>query len=636
MQLSIRWKLIISIVLPLVTISIIVMLLTFDILYSNANEQLHNNATDIARNYAARLDGQFQIVAQVARSTANFLELHSDLDEQELYEILHQNVLQNPLIYGAAIAFDPYEFRADKKLFSPYVYRNNSELISIDVGVESYDYTSEEWEWFSRPRKLKQAIWTEPYFDKGAGNILMTTYSVPFYGNGEFRGVVTVDIPLLTLQQQAGIKNLEEQAFVIISPSGKFISHPDPNLIMQVNVRDRAAQLNDSGFSKIVEDILNGKNGVGVIKAGIIDIIDSGSIWIFYAPIKSTGWSFSTAVPESKMTKHVRKQLLLAAVSLFILVFLLICSIMLVSNNLTAPIRRLAIAVKRIREGELDSKVSDIKSSDELGQLATGFNDMVDRLNIHVDALSKEMAARQLVENELSVAREIQTSLLPGNFPEHEQFDLHARNEAARHVSGDFYDFFFVEENTLMIIMADVSGKALPAAIVRAITRTIIRNLAKSDMSPSQILEETNRLLIDGRTPSVFVTIFLGCYDIISGTLSYSNAGHHPAYIVDERGEVKSSGGASGTIVGMLDDALYENNCIILEPNNYLVLYTDGIPEARSAEKQFFGDENFKKLLSESVGRTTQEICDDIIERVTEYQAGELSDDITLLILHRN
>ncbi len=184
--------------------------------------------------------------------------------------------------------------------------------------------------------------------------------------------------------------------------------------------------------------------------------------------------------------------------------------------------------------------------------------------------------------------------------------------------------------------MADASGKALPAAIVRAIIGTIIRNLSKSGKSPSQILEETNRLLIDGRTPSVFVTIFLGCYDTISGTLTYSNAGHHPTYIINERGEVKSSGDATGTIVGMLDDALYDNNCIVLEPDNYLVLYTDGIPEARSPEKQFFGNDNFTKLLSESAGKTTEDICNNIIERVTEYQAEELSDDITLLILRRN
>lgn len=119
-------------------------------------------------------------------------------NEQELYEILRKNVSQNPLIYGAAIAFEPYKFSSDKKLFSPCVYRDtNSEILSIELGAESYDHTNGEWEWFSRARKLNKSIWTEPYFDKGAGNILLDTYPVPFYRNGESRGIVTIDIPFL-------------------------------------------------------------------------------------------------------------------------------------------------------------------------------------------------------------------------------------------------------------------------------------------------------------------------------------------------------------------------------------------------------------------------------------------------------
>ncbi len=640
MQLSIRWKLIISIVLPLVGLSVIVMFLTFDKLYSNAKERLYGEATYMANNYAARLDGEFQTIAQVARNTGAFLEINPDLDEQQLYEILRQNVSQNPLIYGAAIAFEPYTFSDEKKLFSPYVYRNGKELVSIDIGAESYDYTSGDWEWFTRPRKLNMPIWTEPYFDEDAGNILMNTYSVPFYRNGEFRGIATVDIPLDILQEHVGVGNLKNRAFAIISANGTFISHPDPAMIMKGNIRNQAEQLMDSQYSVFVENILAGKNGYVVLKPGIIGgIADAEPVWLFYAPIISTGWSFANAVAESKITEPVRSQLLIAAIALFILIFLVICSVLFVSNNLTAPIRRLATAVNRIGQGELDTKVTKIKSGDELGQLSTGFNDMVDKLNQHVEALSKEMSARRLVENELSIAREIQSSLLPRTFPpfpNKTEFDLYARNEAARHVAGDFYDFFFVNENTLMIVMADVSGKGIPAAMIMAVTRTIIRNLANTGQSPARILEEANKLLIESRTQPIFVTVFLGCYDTVSGTLTYANAGHHPAYLINQQGEINSTGEATGTIVGMLDEATYENNSLILAPENYLVLYTDGIPEARSPEKQFFGDENFKKLLSEKAGKSTHEICDDIVDRVTEFQAGELADDITLLVLLRN
>ncbi|HIF50372.1 MAG TPA: HAMP domain-containing protein [Thiotrichaceae bacterium] len=650
MQLSIRWKLIISIVLPMLIISSIVMSLTFDRLYSNAKQRLHGEATDMARHYAARLDAEFKTATQVARSTANFLNIHPDIAEEELYEILRQNVVQSPLIYGAAIAFEPYQFDKELKLFSPYVYRELSgntkskeietKLLSLDIGIDSYDYSNGEWDWFSRPRELDKAIWTEPYFDEGAGNILMDTYSVPFYRDGKFRGIVTIDIPLDALQQNAGIEQLQKQPFVIVSPSGKFIAHPDSEMIMKGNIRQRADEIMDSAYSRVVDNILAGENGVAVIKGGIIaNVVEQGPVWVFFAPIKSTGWSFATGVAESKMTEHVRSQLFLGAVSLCILIFLVICSILFVSNNLTDPIRKLAAAVKRIGEGELDCKATNINSTDEIGQLANGFNDMVCRLNHHVEALSKEMAARQLVENELSVAREIQASLLPRTFPpfpDHEEFDLYARNEAARHVAGDFYDFFFVNETTLMIVMADVSGKGIPAAMIMAVTRTIIRNLANTGKSPAEILEETNRLLIESRTQPMFVTIFLGCYDTNSGTLNYANAGHHPAYIINKEGAINSIGEATGTIVGMLDDAVYENDSVVLEPENYMVLYTDGIPEARSPGGEFYGDNAFTDLLSNYAGKQTKEICDHVINEITEYQAGELSDDITLMVLLRN
>jgi phosphoserine phosphatase RsbU/P len=618
------------------------MSLTFDQLYTNAKERLHVEATDMAKNYAERLDGQFQIAAQVARSTANFIEIHPDLNEQELFELLRKNVSQNPLIYGAAIAFEPYQFKQDKELFSPYVYRSNkgNELNSIDIGAESYNYANGEWEWFSRPKELNTSIWTEPYFDEGAGNILMNTYSVPIYLNGKFRGVTTIDIELDSLHQYAGIDKLAKQLFVIVSPSGKFIVHPKPELIMKGNIRDRSDQIMDKSFHDIVENILSGNNGVAVLKGGIIDSIkEKGPVWVFYAPIVSTGWSFSTAVPESKMTENVRSQLLIGAVALLVLFILIICSILYVSNNLTAPIRHLAEAVSRIGQGKLNSKVTSIKSTDEIGQLATGFNDMVETLNQHVESLSQEMAARQLVESELQIAREIQSSLLPRTFPpfpDRDEFDLFARNEAARHVAGDFYDFFFVNDSTLMLVMADVSGKGIPAAMVMAVTRTIIRNLANTGKSPSQILKETNALLIENRTQPIFVTLFLGCYDTSSGSLIYANGGHHPAYIMNQEGNVISDCSATGTIVGMLDDATYEEGNFVLEPNSYITLYTDGIPEARSENGDFFGDDRFTALLSNNAGKPTKEICDNIISQVTDFQDDELSDDITLMVLRRN
>ncbi len=640
MQISIRWKLIISIVLPLVLLSVIVFWFTIDLIYSFAKERLHEQATDQARHYAVQLDGQFQSFAQVARSTASFLNTQPELAEQQLYELLRANVTQNPLIYGSAIAFEPYQFKKELKLFSPYVYQDNSGIKSIDVATESYDYSNGEWEWFTRPRDLGHAIWTEPFFDTGAGNILMVTHAAPFYDKGKFRGIATIDIPLDKLQQHLGIEQAQEQHFIIVSPTGKFISHPDPELIMKATIQDRAILYEDNDFKQVSDKILNGETGVGVLKkANLMDMNTDGSIWIFYAPIKSTGWSFAMAIPESKMTDYIRTQLSRGIIGIIVMVCLVIVCILLVSTHLTKPIRSLAAAVNQLGQGDLDTNVSDIRSSDEIGQLANGFNHMVEDLRHYVNALTKEVAARELVENELRIARDIQMSLLPRTFPpfpERDEFELHAINEAARHVAGDFFDFFFVNDNTLMLVIADVSGKGTPAALFMAVTRTIIRNLANTGESPAQILDDANKLLIESRTQPIFVTIFLGCYHTDNGKIIYANAGHHPPYRIGDQGTISKFGEATGTIVGMLNEARYENCEGKLDPNESLVLYTDGLPDARSPEGNRYGQENFEILLSTNAVKAPDELCKIAVNEVTAFQAGNLIDDITMLVLRRN
>ncbi len=412
MQLSIRWKLIISIVFPLVFISGIVMWIALSMIYSYSKERLHEQAMEQARHYAARFDGQFQTVAQVARSTAAFLETQQQVTEQQLYDLLRSNVNQNPLIYGSAIAFKPFAFNRDKELFSPYVYRSESGLNAIDIGAESYNYTDGQWEWYTRTINEEQAIWTEPYFDIGAGNILMDTFSVPFYKDGKLWGVATIDIPLDILQKQAGIEQLQNQPFVIVSPSGKFISHHDPSMIMSETIQNQAEDIDDDNFKQISNGILNGENGLGVIDGAILGgTFGTGPVWIFDAPIKSTGWSFATAVPESEMTSYVRTQLSRGLFAILIIVCLVTICILLVSTHLTKPIRRLAEAVTQLGQGNLETNVANIKSSDEIGQLANGFNRMVTDLNHYITAHTKEIAARESVENELRVAREIQASL---------------------------------------------------------------------------------------------------------------------------------------------------------------------------------------------------------------------------------
>jgi len=634
MYLSIRWRLIFSIVGPLVVISVLVMWLTIGKIYDFAIQQLYEQSIQNAKSYAADLDGQFQILAQVARDTASIMEVADKFDEETLYALLRSNVARNPQIYGSAIAFAPHQYNPEQRLFSPYVYRYGDILEKMDIGSEAYDYTDETWEWYTKTRLKGEPVWTEPYFDEGAGNILMVTFAVPFFFDDKFAGVTTVDIPLETLQLEVSNQYLFGRPFVIISAEGKFITHPIPERIMNVTIQQTADESDDPGFKQLADKLLTGETGV--MRINSLEAISDEPHWIFYAPIKSTGWMFSTAVSEEKMLAYLRKQITRGIIGLCVLLALVIISILIVSTRITRPLTSLAKFATKVGEGNFSAEIKNINTKDEIGKLANAFNHMVQQLKAHINARTKEAAVREATESELRIAREIQASLLPDEFPpfpENDEFDLYAVNSSAKQVGGDFFDYFFIDDDKLLLVIGDVSGKGTPAAIVMAVARTLIRDLARNISSPAEILTETNCLLVEIQKHPVFITIFLAIYEVKTGRVKYVNAGHQPPYVLNSKGEIKKFGETTGTIVGMLDDAVYKEREATLQKNNYLIAYTDGIPDARSPDGHFYGEEHFVNLLKSCANLTVKEICENVINEVTAFQAKNLADDVTLLIL---
>jgi len=168
-----------------------------------------------------------------------------------------------------------------------------------------------------------------------------------------------------------------------------------------------------------------------------------------------------------------------------------------------------------------------------------------------------------------------------------------------------------------------------------AVARTIVRNLANVGSSPAEILRETNRLLLENQSPSIFITMIIACYEPATGKLIYSNAGHHPPYRITCEGEVQKFEEAHGTIVGMLDEVSFEDSHTVVEPGEYIVMYTDGICEARSPDGGFYGEEYFEALLSANAGSSSTDICELAINELNGFQAGKLSDDMTLLVFRR-
>ena len=636
MKLSIRQRLVLFIVLPT---CLIFGLVGGGILYSlhqHLADATREDAARLAQYYAGEIDGQLQSVSQIALSTAGYLESSTDLTEDQLYAILVQNVSQQELVFGSAIAYEPRAFGPDRRLFAPYVHEDGEGgLRQFDL-ARNYDYTDNNSQWWTLPRNTKQAAWTDPYFDEGGGEIIMSTFSAPFIREGAFQGVATIDIPLTTLIDLMGLDDQPHTEFIIIDHNGRFVAHPDESRILNDDLFQIAAKTGRSDIGIAAQKMLNGEPGVVELpgRNG-----DEGNIWVYHAPIKSTHWTFAAVIPESEALAFVRGRSVQALGGLLLILVLVVAAVVLVSKSFSAPIVELRQAVNTVAGGDLEVQPLPDLRQDEIGDLVRSFNQMTQDLRDHVTKLAEEQAARQAVEGELEAARKIQSSLLPQSFPpypDRDDFDLHAILTPAKAVAGDFFDFFLLDDHTLAFVMADVSGKGVPAALFMAVARTLLRNIATTTRDPGTIFTRCSDMLSQDNPGTMFVTAFMGVYDIRTGHVAYANAGHPPPYRVSRDGKVSAFGTATGTILGLFEGAEYGTKEEQLDPDDQLVLYTDGVTEAETPEGAMLDPEGFEAMLADIGHADSATICRTVSHRVAEYEQGEQGDDITVLALGRS
>lgn len=270
----------------------------------------------------------------------------------------------------------------------------------------------------------------------------------------------------------------------------------------------------------------------------------------------------------------------------------------------------------------------------------------IDRL-IEQSILSKEASETKKaladIERQLDIARTIQQSFIPHHFnpmPSVKNFEIFGKMLPAKHVGGDFFDFFPIDDRHLGFVIADVSGKGVPAALFMAVTRTIIRTIAMKTESPLETINETNKLLNYENETSLFVTAFYGVFNTLTGELKFCNAGHNPPYLLTDNQTLEEIGKHQGLPLGVLDEPElsnklpYSENKIQLQKNDTLILYTDGVTEAMNTSYKMFGIEKLSKVIKSMPGKSLREIVDIILESVKQHGGNAAQfDDCTLLAL---
>lgn len=314
---------------------------------------------------------------------------------------------------------------------------------------------------------------------------------------------------------------------------------------------------------------------------------------------------------------------------LFAVIFLLIAK--LVQSVVINGIHKVNQSLAKITHGDLN-EVVNVRTNDEFQSLSNGINTMVEALKVAI----KEAESR--IDSELAFAKAIQLSALPSNFPafpDRQDFDIFAGMYTAKEVGGDFYDFFMVNENKLGIVIADVSGKGIPAALFMMVSKSLIKNYALTGLSASEILSKANNSLCENNDANMFVTVFIGILDLSTGTLNYSNAGHNPPLLQRSQGKFEWLPVKRCLVLAGMEDVIYGEQEIALSPGDRLLLYTDGVTEAINRTEQLYSDGRLVEFLN-GINRdiVLAEILDCIKSDVDQFADGaEQADDITMLVL---
>lgn len=598
--------------------------------YKIITQGIRENAENLTKLTVSKIETVLLPTQKVPENIAYSLEYYS-YGKEGMFDLLRSVIENNPEIYGSTIAFEPYTFDKEALYFAPYFYKSQGEIKFRYLGNDNYKYF--EWDWYRIPKELTRAVWTEPYYDEGGGDIIMSTYSVPFYrkvaGKKQFMGVITADVSLSWLEDIVSSIKIGKTGYgFLISEKGLFITYPDKDFIMHKKIFDLVGS--DSAIAK---SMIKGGSGFVPTKS----FLGSRKCWLAYTPLSSNGWSLGIVFPQDELMSGIaRLNNIVFAIGAIGFLFLLTV-IILLSRSITKPLRSLVQTTQDIASGNLEFVLPEAKSRDEVGRLTDSFIYMRGALKKYIKELTETIASKERMESELNIAHDIQMSIVPRVFPafsDRTEFDIYAILVPAKEVGGDFYDFFLIDDNHLCFVIADVSDKGVPAALFMAMTKSLIKAMAGVTRDPDKILAGANKQICQENDIGMFITLFCGVLDIKAGELCYTNAGHNPPLIIRGNKEVEFLTGAKSGPVGIFTDKPFKQEKIALNPQDAIYMYTDGVTEAFNERQEQFSEERLKKDVMNRAQDSVEELVEAVLDDVRSFAAGAgQSDDITIMAL---
>ena len=583
----------------------------------------------IASNDASITAFEGQVNTEIAALEKNALDLalmgeiyYQQGKQLHVGEAFTAQILQNyPNSMGNGIYFLPYEIYDNQKIACIHAFLNDNKKIEMLPSCvnSTFDYFKQNW--YNEIKKDliggRRVTWSRPYKSTQLG-ILMTTVGAGIYDDDNLVGMATVDWEMDTIMK----------SILKIKPT------PNSFVLFADKLNDYVIATTEPGInnSEIMGKSLETMKWYSdELKAGTY-FEYKGVKYIPYIKRLSNGMFLIVNVPLFELFGNAVHHLSVLLSVLLVCIFLIVAVLYIIlRKNINQPIDILMDIAQHISQGDLERTIR-LAEPYELAKLANAFNKMKTDMKAHLTELAKVSSEKERMESELAIAQTIQSSALPKDFPQNEYYELNASMKPAREVGGDFYDFFPIDENRIGLVMADVCGKGITAALYMMSAKTIIKNMLQAGYPLREAIDKANISLCNSSAPLMFVTAFIGILDLRTGEVEFINAGHCPPLLQTKK-EYKYLDVVKNMVLGVNPAFDYKVEKIALQENDRLFLYTDGVTEAQTEEREFLGEKRLLKILNQKdlpLSKTLEHVYKSIQKFI---KGAPQFDDITMLIV---
>ncbi len=510
--------------------------------------------------------------------------------------------------------------------------------------------------WYVGAVETGELFFTDVELDAFTGQIGIVC-SLPVYVDKKLVAVVGADMFLDSMSEAIAASKSEGAFSFIVNEKGHVVFSPEESGLFQVKASDEAVDIRmnqNRDFLEFINESFKITTSLELMEVEGVEYYMSGS------PMPTVGWSLISAArkdvvdqptvamkeqygaiqKEATDSYHTEMRFALLTIIVLVLVILIlaIISALILAKRIVRPLERITDRVHSLGGDDLEFRMEDAyKTGDEIEILAESFAMLSAKTLQYVEQVTRVTAEKERIGAELSVATNIQASQLPRlfpAFPQRPEFDLYASMTPAKEVGGDFYDFFLVDNDHVCLVMADVSGKGVPAALFMMISRVLIKARIQNGEPVDIAISNVNNQLCEGNEAGLFVTVWAAVIEISSGKGEAINAGHEHPCIRRADGKYELEVYRHSVAVATMEDIKFKKHEFQLNPGDSLFVYTDGVAEATDSHDELFGNERMLEALNRNPDASPKEVLDNVMDGINEFVAGaEQFDDITMLCL---